>query len=188
MSKKIKALEIDALRTAFGGVKDYVIVSPEKPDAATEFEFRKSLRAKKVRVQLVKNTYAKKIFAEMGIQADVWSGPTLLCWGATNIKELSNAVDDQVKASRKDPKAPEKYKIKAAIADGEAITIEAAKVRPTREEAIGDVVAALIGPGASLVAALTGPATELAGILKAIEEKGPAGEAVPVAEASAATA
>ena len=188
MSKKIKALEIDALRAAFGGVKDYVIVAPEKPDAATEFDFRKNLRAKKVRVQLVKNTYAKKIFAEMGIQADVWSGPTLLCWGASNIKELSNAVDEQVKASRKDPKAPEKYKIKTAIADGEVVTIEAAKVRPTREEAIGSIVAALMGPGSGIAAALAGPATQLAGILKAIEEKGPAGDAVPAPDAPAASA
>ena len=196
MSKKVKALEIDALRAAFGGVKDYVIVTPEKADSATEYEFRKNLRAKKVRVQLVKNTYAKKIFAEMGIQADVWSGPTLLCWGGANIKELSNAVDEQVRASRKDPKAHERYKIKAAIAEGEAITIEQAKVRPTREEAIGDIVAALMGPGASIAAALTGPATQLAGILKAIEEKGPAGggeaaptgEAAPAAEALAASA
>ena len=192
MSKKIKALEIDALRAAFGGVKDYVVVSPEKPDASAEYDFRKNLRAKNIRVQLVKNTYAKKIFAEMGIQADgVWSGPTLLCWGAANIKALSNAVDEQVKASRKDPKAPERYKIKAAIADGEAITIEQAKVRPTREEAIGDILAALTGPGASLAAALTGPATQLAGILKAIEEKGPAGDAAtaaPAADAPAASA
>ena len=58
-------------------------------------------------------------------------------------------------------------------ADGEAISIEDAKKRPTREEAIGDIVAALAGPGASLAAALTGPATQLAGILKAIEEKKP---------------
>ena len=182
MSKKIKALELDTLRKTFGGVRDYVVLEPLKVDAGSEYEFRKNLRAKKVRVQLVKNTFAKKVFTEMGIAVDkVWTGPTLLCWGGNNIKDLSTAVDDQVKASKKDPKAPEKFKVKTAIADGEPITMEEAKVRPTREEAIGSVIAALTGPGAGIAAALVGPATQLAGILKAIEEKKPEGEAAPAA-------
>jgi ribosomal protein L10 len=186
MSKKIKALELDALRQQVGGVKDYVIVEPIKVDAATDYAFRKNLREKKIRALIVKNTYAKKVFNEMGIDLNgVWAGPTLLCWGGNNIKELSNAVDDQVKASKKDAKSPDRYKIKTAVAEGEPITIEAAKVRPTREEAIGEVIAAVTGPGASIVAALTSPASELAGILKTIEEKGPAGEAAPAAEAPA---
>ena len=147
MSKKIKTLEIEALRKAFGGVRDYVIVEPVKVDAATDFEFRKKLRAKKVRAMYVKNTYAKKIFTEMGIAVDVWSGPTVLCWGGANIKELSNAVDGLIKEIKKDPKAPDKFKIKTAVADGQAVTMDIAKTLPTREEAIGNVIGALTGPG-----------------------------------------
>jgi large subunit ribosomal protein L10 len=189
MSKKIKALEIGTLTQTFDGVKDYVVVAPAKVDAATDFEFRKSLREKNIRVQMVKNSYAKKIFTEMGIQVDVWSGPTLLCWGGANIKALSNAVDESVKASKKDPKAPEKYSIKTAIADGEAISIEDAKKRPTREEAIGSIVAALLAPGANLVSAITNPGGELAAILKTIEEKtAGGGDAAPAAEGEPAPA
>jgi ribosomal protein L10 len=187
MSKKIKALEIESLRKAVGGVKDYVLIEPLKVDAATDYEFRKNLRAKKIRAQVVKNTYAKKVFGEMGIQVDAaWSGPTLLCWGGANIKELSNTVDDQVKAARKDPKLPEKYKIKTAVADGQSVTFEAAKVMPTREEAIGDILGAVLGAGASLVGCLTGPAAQLASILTTIEEKGPAGagDAAPAGDAA----
>jgi ribosomal protein L10 len=182
MSKKVKALELDALRKAVGGVKDYVLVEPVGPDAAAEFDFRRKLRAKKIKAQMVKNTYAKKVFGEMGITLDVWGGPTVLCWGGANVKELSNTVDTAVKESKKDPKAPERYKVKTAVADGQPVTIDVAKTMPTREEAIGDIVAALVGPGASIAAALTGPATQLAGILKAIEEKKPEGEtAAPAA-------
>lgn len=183
MSKKIKALEIEALRKSFGGVKDFVIVQPLKVDAATEYEFRKKLREKKVRVQLVKNTYTKKVFTEMGIALDDahWSGPTLLCWGGANIKALSNAVDEQVKASKKDPKAPDKYKFKTAVADGAPVTMDLAKTMPTREEAIGEIIAAILAPGAQLASLLTAPANELASILKTIEEKAPkeGGEAAP---------
>jgi ribosomal protein L10 len=185
MSKKVKALEIESLRKSFAGVRDYVVVEPLKVDAAADLEFRRKLRAKKIRAQVVKNTYGKKIFDEMGIAVDVWAGPTLLCWGGANVKELSNTVDEQVKASKKDPKSPEKYKIKTAIADGQPIPMDVAKTMPTREEAIGNIVAALMAPGSEIAAALTGPATQLAGILKAIEEKGPKeGEAAPAAEAA----
>ena len=113
----------------------------------------------------------------------------MLCWGGANIKELSNAVDGLIKEIKKDPKAPDKFKIKTAVADGQAVTMDIAKTLPTREEAIGNVIAALTGPGSSLVSALVGPGTQLAGILTAIEEKkpdeAPAGEAAPVAEAPA---
>jgi ribosomal protein L10 len=182
MSKKIKALEIEALRTAVRGVKDYVLVEPLKVDAATDFVFRKNLRAKKIRAMIVKNTYAKKVFDEMGIAVDAWSGPTLLCWGGASVKELSTTVDDQVRAAKKDPKSPDRYKVKTAVADGQIVSFDLAKTMPTREEAIGEVIAALCGPGASIAAALIGPATQLAGILKAIEEKAPT-EGEPAATA-----
>ena len=182
MSKKIKLMELDTLRKAFDGVKDYVLVEPINVDSATDFNFRKNLRAKKIKAQLIKNTFARKVFTEMGITVEnCWSGPTLLCWGGLNIKELSNTVDDEVKAARKDPKAPEKYKIKTTVADGEALSIEDAKVRPTREEAIGEIVSALTSAGADLAGCLIGPASQLASILTSIEEKGPGG--TPAADA-----
>ena len=187
MSKKIKALEIEALRTAVKGVRDYVIVEPLKVDAATDFTFRKNLRAKKIRAMIVKNTYAHKVFDEMGIPVGPWAGPSLLCWGGASVKELSTTVDDQVKAAKKDPKSPDRYKVRTAVADGQVVPFDLAKTMPTREEAIGEIVAALTGAGASLVAALIGPATQLAGIMKSIEEKGPAGgEAAPPAETAPA--
>ena len=51
MSKKVKALEIDALRKAVTGVKDFVVVQPAGPDAAVDFNFRKNLRAKKIQAK-----------------------------------------------------------------------------------------------------------------------------------------
>jgi ribosomal protein L10 len=186
MSKKIKELELTALRTTFQGVKDYVILEPLKVDSATDFEFRKRLREKKARVQLVKNTFVKKVFSENGITVDAWSGPTLLVWGADNIKALSNTVDTLIKELKKDPKAPDNFKVKTAVADGEAISFEDAKKRPTRLEAIGEVIGALMGPGSAIAGCLTGPASQLAGILSTIEEKGGAAGAAPAPEAAPA--
>lgn len=182
MSKKVKAFELDTLRKTFAGVRDYVLVEPLKVDAATDYAFRKNLRAKKIRCQMVKNSFAKKVFGENGITLDGhWSRPTLLCWGGANIKELSNTVEEQVAAAKKDPKAPEKLKIKTAVVDGQAATMDVAKNAPTKEEAIAAIIGAILAPGAQLANLLTAPAANLAGILKAIEEKAPAAEAAPAA-------
>jgi len=176
--KEIKELELNDLRKRFQGVKDYVILEPIKVDAGTEYEFRKKLREKKCSARLVKNTLAKKVFAENGIAVDVWSGPTLLVWGADSIKDLANSVDGVIKELKKDPKAPDKFKEKTAIADGEAVTLEVAKKLPTRLDAIGEVLAAVLGPGSQIAGCLAGPASQVAGLVKAIEDKG---EAAPAA-------
>ena len=177
MSKKIKEYELNTLRKTFQGVVNYVIIEPIKVDSATDFEFRKRLREKKARAQLVKNTLARKVFTENGITVDGWSGPTLLVWGTNSIKELSTTVEGVIKDLKKDPKAPDKFKVRTAVADGQPVTLELAKTLPTREEAIGGVLGALLGPGSQVAGCLMGPPSQLAGLLKAIEEKG--GEPAP---------
>ena len=175
MSKAVKQLELDDLRKTLQGVKDYVLLEPVKLDSAAEYTFRKSLRGKNVRVKLVKNSYAKKVFAEMGVNAPALAGPTLVCWGGESPKGLGTAVDTAVKESKKDPKAPDKFKVRTGIVEGAPMALDAMKNVPTRLEAIGEIVAAVTGPGSAIAGALTGPASQLASILKAIEEKSPEG-------------
>lgn len=177
MSKKIKEMELNHLRATFKGVRDFVLLQPLKLDSAADYELRRGLREKKIRVKMVKNTLVKKVFDENGVKVDPGSGPTLLCWGADSAKALGLAVDAMLKQLRPDPKQPEKIKPKTGVADGEAMPLDKLKEVPTKQEAIGAVVAALLGPGASLAAALTGPATSLAGVVKAIEEKAGGGAA-----------
>jgi large subunit ribosomal protein L10 len=179
MSKAVKQLELDDLRKQLKDVKDYVLLEPVKLDSATEYNFRKSLRTKNVRVKLVKNSYAKKVFAEMGVQAPALAGPTLVCWGGDSPKGLANAVKGAVTDSKKDPKAPDKMKVRTGIVENVQMPLDVMTTVPTRLEAIGEVIAAVTGPGSAIAGALTGPASQLASILKAIEEKTP--EAAPAA-------
>ena len=170
MSKKIKALELTALRDSIGAAKDYVILEPIKLDAAADYEFRRTLREKKIRVLMVKNSYAKKVFGELKLNAgDVWSSTTLLCFGGSSMKELSNTVDTAVKASKKDAKAAEKFKVKTAVSDGSPVTLEVAKKMPTREEAIGNVLGCVLAPGANLAAAILGAGATIMAVVKTIE-------------------
>src|SRR5436190_7574452 len=137
MSKKVKELELNNLRATFKGVKDMILLEPLKLDSATDFDMRRKLREKKIRVKMVKNSLVKKVFDENGVAVDPGVGPTLLIWGADSIKELGTAVDAILTDLKKDPKAPQRLKEKTAVADGEPLPLEEAKKRPTRQEAIG---------------------------------------------------
>jgi ribosomal protein L10 len=184
MSKKIKELELTVLRKTFAGVRDYVLLEPVKLDSATDYEMRKKLREKKIQVKMVKNTLVKKVFTENGVQVDAGSGPTLLVWGMESLKDLSTTVEKLLKDLKKDPKAPDKLKVKTAVSEGQPLTLEQAKNVPTRKEAIGALLAAIFGPASALAGCLVGPANQLAGCLKAIEDK--KGDTAPAAGAPAA--
>jgi ribosomal L10-like protein len=99
MSKEVKQMEFTALERTFSGVRDLVLLSPSKIDSGTEYNFRKQLREKKVRVQMVKNSLARRVFEAQGVKLDdkVWAGTTLVAWGADSIKDLSKAVDGLIK-------------------------------------------------------------------------------------------
>ena len=101
---------------------------------------------------------------------------------ADSVKALANTVDGAIKDSKKDPKSPEKFKVKAAVADGQQVTFELAKTIPTRLEAIGELLAAILGPGASIAACLVGPGGQVAGLLEPAGEKNKGDDAAPAAE------
>ena len=171
MSKLVKNMELAALEKSFSGVRDLLLITPSKVDSTLDFNFRKKLREKKVKVQMVKNSLVKRVFEAQGVRvADkVWSGTTLIAWGADSIKDLSKAVDGLIKEiEKKDPKAKDKLKVKLAIADGQTVTMAAAMTMPTRFEAIGDIIAMILGPASSIAGALVGPASELAGQIATI--------------------
>jgi ribosomal protein L10 len=175
MSKLVKQMELDSLSKAFGKVRDFVFLTSSKVDAALDYSFRKTLRDKKIRVQMVKNTLTRKILKDNGIEAtDVWSGTTLLCWGGDSIKSLATTIDTLLKEIDKNPKNKEKIKLKGdrcAIADGQQCTFEAAKTMPTRLEAIGEIVGLILGPASQIAGCLTGPAAQVASQVATIAER-----------------
>jgi large subunit ribosomal protein L10 len=172
MSKELKKLQMDVLEKTLSGVRDMVFLSASKIDSTTENKVRLGLRKKNVSLMLVKNSLLRRVFTASKLEPGekVWVGPTLVAWGADSVKELSNAVE---KALIKDDKFKGKVAVKAAIAEGVPIPFEQALKMPTRKEAIGEVVAALIGPAASLASALTSPAAQLASQIQSIADKKP---------------
>src|SRR5262245_32818224 len=160
MSKIIKQMEMDALKKEFGGVKNMVFLSQSKLGAIAENQMRLALRKKGVRLHQVKNSLARKVFAELGLdQKNLATGNTVVAWGGgESVKELSKELETAFKdLTKKDPKFSEKVTVKGALADGAPVTFAEALKMPTRLEAIGEVLSAILSSGSALAGLLVGP-------------------------------
>lgn len=168
MSKQIKQMEMDALKTTFAGVRDLVLLSVSKVDSQADNQMRLTLRKKNIRLHMVKNSLARRIFDEMGIPTKTaWAGPTTLAWGGDSLADLSKAIDDVILKKNKN------IAVKGAIAEGLEITFEQAKTMPTRAEAIGTILAMILGPAAQIAGQIAGPAAQIAGQIKTLADKTP---------------
>src|SRR5262249_51539878 len=140
MSKEIKQLEMTSLRETFQDVRDMVFLSIAKQDCQADNQMRTALRKKNIRLKMVKNSLARRVFDELGMKTErLWEGPTFLAWGSTSMADLSKELDALVKKN-------DKLKVKGVMAEGLEITFKQALAMPTRAEAIGRIVSLTLSP------------------------------------------
>lgn len=179
MSKHIKQMEMDALKQTFQGVHDVVFLSAQGVNAQQDNQARLGLRKKNIRIQVVKNSLAKRVFDELGLRASrFWEGPTLIAWGASSVAELSRELDRVLNLKKND-----KVKVKGVLAEGQEVSFQQALTMPTRAEAIARVVSLVMAPASRLVAQLQAPGGRLAAQIRTLRER----EAAPEGAAAAAS-
>jgi large subunit ribosomal protein L10 len=190
MSKKVKNLITKELVAKFEGIESVAVINPRGIEASKNNQMRRRLRDKGLRMTVVKNTLAKRAVGDgsklKGFDS-LLDGPSAVIYGKASISTIARLLVDEKKLD-------EKIELRGIFFDGEVYAgekgVEKVSKFPTREEAIGKLVSALMGPGAQLAAALRGPGGTLGALLKAIEEKAKEkGDATsPAAAASAAPA
>jgi len=168
MSKFVKEMIISEIESRIGDVRDFVVVDSAKLDAITDNGFRLELQGKGIATLTVKNSLARRAFANAGIEGleHVLNGPSTLVWGGEDIVSLS-------KEMAKWASKIEELAIKGGVTEGTALTSDDVKVlskSPGRMELIGEIVSRILGPGAQLAGAINGPASTLAGQIKTISE------------------
>ena len=178
MSKQIKQMQMDVLKRTFQDVRELVVLSVSGIDATTDNHLRLTLRKKNIRMQVVKNSLCQRTFNDLGMKVgSCWEGPTTLAWGGSGIADLSRTLDKELAdIVKKNPKLKDKFQIKTAVSEGQEIPFDRAKTMPTREEAIGTILAMILGPASQLAAQVLGPAGQIAGQVKTLGEKKPEGE------------
>jgi large subunit ribosomal protein L10 len=184
MSKYVKELMMDQLKTELDGDKSVLILDLKGLDAIAEFQFRRDLRKKSIKMRVLRNTLARRVFDDMGIGglSRFLEGPSVAVWGGAGVAELAKEIFDQVKKLKK----PE---IKGGSVDGTVIgpeQVEDITKLPSREALIGRVVSLALAPAARVVSLANAPASGLLGQLKTLAEGAPDDEATPEAEGDAA--
>ncbi len=173
MSKKVKNLITRELQQRLDGVESLGVINPRGINATRTNQFRRKLHENKLRMMVVKNTLARRAVESIaesklkGFDA-LLDGPSALIYGEASISQLARLILEEKKDN-------DKLELRGIFFDGEVYAgdagVEQVSKLPTREEAIANVLSALLGPGRTLGAALKGPGGTLGAVLKSIEEK-----------------
>lgn len=174
MSKYVKEMMMDQLRTDLGGSTSFLILDLKGLDAVAEHKFRSDLRKKSIKVRALKNTLARRVFTDMGIGglSQYLEGPSVAVWGGDGVAELAKEVSTRVKTLKKPL-------IKGGAVDGIVIgpdQVEDITKLPSREALIGRVAALALAPAQRVVSLANAPAAGLMSQLKTLSEGAPEGE------------
>jgi large subunit ribosomal protein L10 len=193
MSKKVKSLIEKETANRLDGIEAVGVLNPRGIGAIANNQKRRRFREANLRMTVVKNTLAARATANSKLKGfeTLLEGPSALVYGkGVGVSAIARAILAEKKLLE-DNKAP-LFELRGAFFDGEVYVgdegMKKASKLPTREEAIANVIAAMLGPGRTLAAALKGPGGALGGILKTIEEKGGAAAAAPAGGEAAAPA
>lgn len=168
MSKLVKNLIEKELSNRLQDVDGVAVINPRGIDANKNHGIRRRLREKGLRMLVVKNTLAKRAVGDGKLKGfdKLLDGPSAVVYGKASIAVIARTLLDEKKND-------EKLELRGVFFDGELYIgdkgVESASKLPTREEAIGSLVAAILGPGRKLAAAIKGPGGTLGALLKTIE-------------------
>lgn len=170
MSKTVKSMMMDDLRSTIGDCREVLVVDVSKLDGVTSNKWRLALQKKKIYAVGVKNAVARKALGDVGLTGlgPALKGPSTLIYGGEDIVALSREIAEWA----------DKLKEKMVICGGaigetalSAGDVETLSKSPGRAELLGQIAACLLGPGAQLAAAIQGPGGTIAGCIKTIADK-----------------
>ncbi len=172
MSKFVKQLLTDDIKRRLDGVEEAVLVNVVGLDANTTVNLRKQLKAKNIRLLVVKNSLAARATEGTPLAGafEGASGTNAIMWGAEDIVTLAK----EAMAMHKDEEELAAFETRGGIMDGEALTTDRVKeisTWPSREEQLSMLVGQLLGPGSELAAQLIGPGGQLASQIKSKSEE-----------------
>jgi large subunit ribosomal protein L10 len=170
MSKYVKELMMDQLKTDLDGNRSLLIVDLKNLDAIAEHNFRRDLRKKSIRLRVLKNSLARRVFSDMGMDglSKYLEGQSAVVWGGEGPSELAKEITTQFKTLKKP-------QIKGGAVDGVIVgpeQVDDITKLPSREVLIGQVLSLLLGPAQQTLSMLTSSASTVVGQLEALAKRG----------------
>ncbi len=184
MSRPVKEMITNVYTDRFVNRDGVVVIKASGIKSITNVAMRDTLREKGLRITVVKNTLARQATEGTPLEplSDVLDGSCAVVYTV----DPEGSVVNVARVLMDEKKAMPFIEFQGAVLEGatfKADQIEALSKYPTREEAIGKLVGALLGPastltklavspGENLASALKGTAGIPASLVKAVEEKG----------------
>ena len=171
MSKYVKNLISEDLAKRLAGETDCLLVNVIGLDANNTMTLRRELRAKNIRMSVVKNSLAMRATegTPLAPAFESLKGPIAVVWGSEDIVSLAKEV---VWLTKQD--AYEGFAAKGGIMDQSPLSekqVHEVSKWPGREEQLSILLGQILSPGATLSAQLLGPAGGLAGQIKQCGEE-----------------
>jgi large subunit ribosomal protein L10 len=168
MSKPVKALVTEELKAKYAGVSSALVVDMTGMDVLMQEKFRKSLRTKSARVEVIKNSLARRAFAGGPLEplGKAMEGPCALVVSKDSLVDVAKLLMDSAKEFAK-------LKFKKAIFDGDPslMTIEELSKVKGKRELIGEVLMLISSPGRTIAGCLRSPGGKIAGCVKTMADK-----------------
>jgi len=170
MSKKVKNLLEKDIAKRLDGIDGVAVINPRGINAIKNNLIRRRLHEKGLRMTVVKNTLARRATKGAKIEGfdKLLDGPSAVIYGKASISTIARALLDEKKND-------ETIELRGMFFDGEVYVgekgVEQVSKLPTREEAIGQIVALALSPGKNLAGIFKGQAGKVASLIKAVEEK-----------------
>jgi large subunit ribosomal protein L10 len=171
MSKPVKSLIEKEIAGRFKDLDTVAVINPRGINAIKNNLIRRKLHEKGLKMTVVKNSLAKRATKDTKLKGfeSLLEGPSAVIYGTkTSVSAIARLLLDEKKAD-------EKIELRGIFFDGEVYAgdegVKKVSKFPTREEAIGIVIAAILSPGKKLAGAVKSPGSKLASILKTVEDK-----------------
>lgn len=180
--KDVKQMVVKDFEARFKDLEGVAVINPRGIDGLKTNNLRRTLRGAGLRMMVVRNSLAKRASGSTKIKGFevLLDGPSAIVYGEASGPAIARALMTAKKAD-------EKLELRGIFFDGEAYVGEEGVKKvskfPTREEAIANVLAAILSPGKKLAGAIKGQPGKVAALIKAVEEKAKEKEAAAPAAA-----
>jgi len=169
MSKKVKSMMEQELAERYRAVGEGLVVSLRGLSGLEGNELRSGLRGRQIRLNVVKNSLARRAFAGLGRAAmgEVLTGPCAIAWGGDSIVDVAKTVVEWTKKLGK-------VEIRGGFLEGRVLDGAGAAALaklPNRRELQALAAGQVLSPGARLAGAVINPGGMIAGCIKTLVEK-----------------
>jgi len=179
MSKPVKEVITRALEGRYSDIRDAVWVEMIGIDGITTNTFRRELRARQMRLEVVKTSLLRRACKGRPLEplAINLSGPAALVTGPTSAVDVAKLLEEWAPKFPKDAT----FRMRGAVLDGEYIAesqINDLSKMPTKADMQGRVVRIILTPAANLAGIVVSGGRNIAGALKTLIEKLEKGEEI----------